>query len=84
LAYADRGGLRRTMIYFGGYELLVDVANEFAKRARAAGVDLELRSLPEGQHNFFLGAGRVPEIDAAVTEMGAWLRSKIGLTLSTA
>ena len=52
--------------------------------ARAVGVDLELRSLPEGQHNFFLGAGRVPEIDAAVTEMGAWLRSKIGLTLSTA
>jgi len=31
-----------------------------------------------------VGAGHVPEIDAAVTEMGAWLRSKIGLTLSTA
>ena len=84
LAYADPAGLPPTMIYYGGYELLVDDANEFAKRARAAGVDLELRSLPEGQHNFFLGAGRVPEIDAAVTEMGAWLRSKIGLTLSTA
>jgi len=45
----------------------------------AAGVDLELRSLPEGQHIFYLGAGRVPEIDAAVAEMAAWLRSKIGL-----
>ena len=43
--------------------------------AKAAGS----RSLPEGQHNFFLGAGKVPEIDAAVSEMGAWLRSKIGL-----
>jgi monoterpene epsilon-lactone hydrolase len=84
LAYADPAGLPPTMIYYGGYELLVDDANEFAKRARAAGVDLELRSLPEGQHNFFLGAGRVPEIDVAVAEMGAWLRSKIGLTLSTA
>ena len=84
LGYADPAGLPPTMIYYGGYELLVDDANEFAKRARAAGVDLELRSLPEGQHNFVLGAGRVPEIDAAVTEMGAWLRSKIGLTLSTA
>ena len=72
LAYADPAGLPPTMIYYGGYELRVDDANEFAKRARAAGVDLELRSLPEGQHNFFLG------------EMGAWLRSKIGLTLSTA
>ena len=27
----------------------------------------------------FVGAGRVPEIDAAVAEMAAWLRSKIGL-----
>jgi epsilon-lactone hydrolase len=84
LTYADPAGLPPTMIYYGGYEILVDDANEFAKRARAAGVDLELRSLPEGQHNFFLGAGHVPEIDAAVAEMGAWLRSKIGLTLSTA
>src|SRR5216684_386689 len=84
LAYADPAGLPPTMIYYGGYELLVDDANEFAKRARAAGVDLELRSLPEGQHNFFLGAGRVPEIEAAVAAMGAWLRSKIGLTLSRA
>jgi hypothetical protein len=30
------------------------------------------------QHNSFPGAGKVPEIDAAVSEMGAWLRSKIG------
>ena len=68
----------------GENEIPTDDAIEFAERARAVGVDLELRSLPEGQHNFFLGAGRVPEIDAAVAEMGAWLRSKIGLTLSTA
>jgi epsilon-lactone hydrolase len=79
LAHADPTGLPPTMIFYGEYELLVDDAKQFAERARAAGVDLELRSLPEGQHNFFLGAGRVPEIDAAVSEMGAWLRSKIGL-----
>ncbi len=47
------------------------------------GVDLEVRSLPEGQHNFFLGAGKVPEIDAAVSEMGAWLRSQFGLASAT-
>jgi len=84
LAYADPAGLPPTMIYYGGYELLVDDANEFAGRARAAGVDLELRSLPEGQHNFFLGAGHVPEITAAVAEIGAWVRSKVGLALATA
>jgi epsilon-lactone hydrolase len=84
LAYADPAGLPPTMIYYGEYEVLVDDSNQFAERARAAGVDLELRSLPEGQHNFFLGAGHVPEITAAVAEMGAWLRSKIGLSLATA
>ena len=84
LAYADPAGLPPTMIYYGEYELLVDDSNQFAERARAAGVDLELRSLPEGQHNFFLGAGHVPEITAAVADMGSWLRSKIGLTLATA
>ena len=84
LAYADPAGLPPTMIYYGEYEVLVDDSNQFAERARAAGVDLELRSLPEGQHNFYLGVGQVPEITAAVAEMGAWLRSKIGLTLATA
>jgi epsilon-lactone hydrolase len=84
LAYADPKGLPPTMIFYGEYELFVDDANQFAERARAGGVDLELRSLPEGQHNFFLGAGRVPEIDAAVSEMGAWLRSKIGLAVAPA
>ena len=84
LAYADPTGLPPTMIFYGEDEILVDDSNKFAERARAVGVDLELRSLPEGQHNFFLGAGRVPEIDAAVVEMGAWLRSKIGLTLASA
>jgi acetyl esterase/lipase len=68
----------------GEYELFVDDAKQFAEQARSAGVDLELRSLPEGQHNFFLGAGRVPEIDAAVKEVGGWLRSKFGLAVASA
>ena len=84
LAQADPAGLPPTMIYYGEYEILVDDSKQFAERARVAGVDLELRSLPEGQHNFFLGAGHVPEITAAVAEIGAWVRSKIGLTLATA
>jgi epsilon-lactone hydrolase len=84
LAQADPAGLPPTIIYYGEYELLVDDSKQFAERARAAGVDLELRSLPEGQHNFFLGAGHVPEITAAVAEIGAWVRSKVGLTLAPA
>jgi len=84
LAYADPTGLPPTMIFYGEYEVLVDDSNQFAERARVAGVDLELRSLPEGQHNFYLGVGHVPEITAAVAEMGAWLRSKIGPAVAPA
>src|SRR5258708_30026666 len=84
LAQADPAGLPPTIIYYGEYELLVDDSKQLAERARAAGVDLELRSLPEGQHNFFLGAGHVPEITAAVAAIGAWVRSKVGLALATA
>jgi acetyl esterase/lipase len=83
LAQADPAGLPPTMIYYGEYEILVDDSKQFAERARAAGVDLELRSLPEGQHNFFLGAGHVPETTAAVAEIGAWVRAKVGLALET-
>src|SRR5260221_12382886 len=77
LAYADPAVLPPTMIYYGENEVLTDEAIEFAGRARAAGADLELRSLPEGQHIFYLGAGRGPEIDAAVAEMAAGLRAQV-------
>jgi len=79
LAYADPAGLPPTMIHYGEYEVLADDAIEFAGRARAAGVDVEVRFLAEGQHIFYLGAGRVPEVDAAIAAMAAWLQSKIGL-----
>ena len=32
-----------------------------------------------GQHSFIIGAGRVPEVDQAIAEMGGWLRSRLGL-----
>src|SRR5712691_11652116 len=79
MLYADLSGLPPIMVYYGAYEMLVGEAIEFAQRATDAGVDVSLHSLPEGQHNFILGAGRVPEVDQAIAEMGRWLRSKLGL-----
>src|SRR5262249_32542284 len=38
---------------------------------------ISVHSVPEGQHNFILGAGRVPEIDEAIEQMGQWLRSRL-------
>ena len=77
LLYADLTGLPPMLIYYGDHELFVGEAIEFANRAKAAGVAVDLRSVPEGQHNFILGAGRVPEVDEAIGEMGKWLRSRL-------
>ena len=79
LLYADLTGLSPIMVYYGAYEMLAGEAIEFAKRAKDAGVDVSPHSLPEGQHNFILGAGRVPEVDQAIEEIAGWLRSKLGL-----
>jgi len=77
LLYADLVGLPPMQVYYGDQELLVGEIVEFAKRAKNAGVDVELHSVSEGQHNFILGAGRVPEVDEAIERMGQWLRSRL-------
>jgi acetyl esterase/lipase len=84
MLYANLSGLPPIMVYFGAHETLVGDAIEFAKRAKDAGVDVTLRSLPEGQHIFILGAGRVPEVDRAIAEIGRWLRSKLGVAAMAA
>jgi epsilon-lactone hydrolase len=84
MLYADLTGLPPIMVYYGAHEVLVGEAIEFSERAKDAGVDVTLRSLPEGQHNFILGAGRVPEVDRAIEEIGRWLRSKLGLAVLAA
>jgi len=84
MLHADLSGLPPIMVYYGAHEMLAGEAIEFAKRAKDAGVDVTLRSLPEGQHNFILGAGRVPEVDRAIEEIAGWLRSKLGLAVLAA
>jgi monoterpene epsilon-lactone hydrolase len=84
MLYADLTGLPPIKVYYGAYEMLVGEAIEFAKRAKDAGVDLSLHALREGQHNFLLGAGRVPEVDQAIEEIARWLRSRLGLAASSA
>jgi epsilon-lactone hydrolase len=84
MLYADLTGLPPIMVYYGAHEILAGEAVEFAKRAKDAGVDVSLHSLPKGQHNFIWGAGRVPEADQAIKEIGGWLRSKLGLAAMAA
>jgi epsilon-lactone hydrolase len=77
--YADLSGLPPIMVYYGAYDMLAGEAIEFGTRAKSFGLDVSLHSLPEGQHNFIFGAGRVPEVDQAILEMARWLRFKLGL-----
>lgn len=77
LLYADLTGLPPINMYYGAHEVLVGEILQFAERAMVAGLDTSLRGVPEGQHLFLLGAGRVPETDAAINEMGKWLRRKL-------
>lgn len=79
LVKADLSGLPPLAVYYGANELLAGEAVEFADRARAAGNEVLVRSVPEGQHSFIIGAGRVPEVDEAIADMGTWLRSALGL-----
>jgi len=79
MLYADLTGLPPIMVYYGAHEMLAGEAVEFAKRAKDAGVEVSVHSLPDGQHNFIWGAGRVPEADQAIEEIGGWLRSKLAL-----
>jgi monoterpene epsilon-lactone hydrolase len=79
MLYADLSGLPPMMVYYGAHEMLRGEAIAFAKRAKDRGIDVSLHALPEGQHSFIFGAGRVPEVDQAIEEMAQWLRSKLGL-----
>lgn len=77
LLHSDLAGLPPIKVYYGAHELLAGEVLEFTDRAKAASLDVSLHCIPEGQHLFLLGAGRVPETDAAIAEMGHWLRSKL-------
>ena len=79
LLEADLRGLPPISVFYGSDELLADEAVQLALRAKAAGNDQRLRSIQGGQHSFIMGAGRVPEIDDAIAEMGKWLRTKLRL-----
>ncbi|MGC2654542.1 MAG: alpha/beta hydrolase [Mycobacterium sp.] len=77
LLKADLSGLSPIAVYYGQDELLASEAVEFGLRADKAGNDVMVRPVEAGQHSFIIGAGRVPEVDEAISEMGSWLRSKL-------
>lgn len=77
LLAADLTGLPPTGLYYGEYELLAGEGEEFGRRLVEFGVTSESHCLPEGQHSYILGAGRVPEVDDSIQHMGQWLRQHL-------
>jgi cytochrome P450/acetyl esterase/lipase len=78
--YADLTGFPPTLIHVGTGEPLLSDSESFAQRAEAAGVDVTLVVDEDLPHIYvMLGAGRVPEADAALARMGAFARDKLGV-----
>ncbi|WP_406390665.1 alpha/beta hydrolase [Streptomyces sp. NBC_00882] len=73
---ADLNGLPPTLVSWGTYEVLAGEDEEFAARLKDAGIDTATVVVPGGQHSYVYGAGRVPEVDAAIARIGAWVREK--------
>ncbi|MFI5821817.1 alpha/beta hydrolase fold domain-containing protein [Streptomyces rishiriensis] len=78
IANADLTGLPPTTVHYGAYETLADDGAALGRRLADFKVTSEVHALPEGQHSFILGAGRVPEVDQAIQRMGQWLRLHLG------
>ncbi|HUR06766.1 MAG TPA: alpha/beta hydrolase [Nonomuraea sp.] len=78
LVNADLTGLPPTVVHYGEYETLAGDGAELGHRLAEFKVASEVHPMPEGQHSFILAAGRVPEVDQAIVQMGQWLRRHLG------
>ena len=74
--YADLSGLQPLLIVVGGDEALLDDSVRLARAAGMAGVDTTLYIGAGMQHIFPIYCGMIPEADAAVTMIGAWIRDR--------
>ena len=77
--HADLSGLPPVFITAGGAEVLLDSAERFVERAKAAGVDTTYECAPGQQHVHALMAGKSEEADTTIANAGSWLRPLLGL-----
>lgn len=78
LINADLTGLPPTVVHYGEHEILAGDGAELARRLADFNVTTEVHPMPEGQKSFILAAGRVPEVDQAIDQMGQWLGRHLG------
>ncbi len=73
--HADLKGLPPLLVHVGSHEVLLDDSRRLVDLARAAGVDVTLEVADEMIHVWHFFAGNVPEADASISEVGAFIRS---------
>lgn len=73
--FGDLRGLPPLLIQVGDHEVLYDDAIVFARRARAAQVDVELQTWPEMWHGWHLASPALPEANEALAQIGAFVRA---------
>lgn len=76
--FADPAGLPPLLLQVGGDEVLLDDSRLFAERARAAGVDATLRAFDGMWHVFQFDAPEIPEAQAAMNDIAAFIRAQFG------
>jgi len=76
---ADLKNLPPIYMQAGDEEGLLDDTVVFARRAKAAGVDVRVDVFPGVQHTFQMTAGRSHEANDAIQRFAGWVRPKLGL-----
>ena len=75
--YGDLTGLPPLLVIVGGDEALLDDSVRFVRQAAIAGVDATLRVGAGMQHIYPVYAGFMPEADAAIAEIGAFIAVRL-------
>lgn len=78
--HADLSGLPRLFVQVGDFELLLSDSTRLVDNARRAGVEADVQIWAGMWHVWHAFAGRVPESDAAIDDLAAFLRLQVYAT----
>lgn len=76
--YADYRGFPPLLVHVGDAEILRDDSTRLVQRARDAGVEVTFKLEPEMIHVWHYFAALIPEGEAALNEVGAYVRERLG------
>lgn len=74
--FGELAGLPPLLVHVGEAEMLLDQVTEFAAKARAAGVDVELTVEPDMVHDWHVFAALTPVAERSIEHAGAFVRKR--------